>query len=110
MIDLDTFRARVGKYDSKNYVGHRNRSKLKCCRETVKQCGKVVGVLAVASVILIMIVFVDVSYGDWAERDCFYSGVQGLPKLGNFLPFLRGPIRAQNYRFYNNELERLHES
>ena len=98
MIDLDTFRARVGQYNSKTYVGYRNRAKLQCCRETEKQCGKVVGVLAVASVILIMIAIVDVSYEDRAGRDCFYNGVQGLPNLGNFLPFLKGPIRVQNYR------------
>ena len=96
MIDLDTFRARVGQFNLKTCVG--KKVKLQCCREKGQQCGKVVCILAVASIILTMIAFVDVSSREGAGRDCFYSEVQGLPTLGNFLPFLRGPIRAQNYR------------
>ena len=98
MIDVDTFRARVGQFNSKTCVGYRNKAKLQFCREKEQRCGKVVGVLVLASVILIMIAIGDVSYGDRAGRDCFYDVVQGLPNLGNFLPFLRGPIRAQNYQ------------
>ena len=54
------------------------------------KCGKVICVLVVASVILIMIVFVDVSYGDRAGRDCFYNVVQGLPTLGNSFTIFKG--------------------
>ena len=104
MIDLDTFRARVGQFNSKTCVGYGKKAKLQCCRDKGQQCGKVVCVLAVASIILIMIAFTDVSSGGGEGRDCFYSVVQGLPTLGNILPYLRGPIRAQNYRLKASDL------
>ena len=51
------------------------------------QCGKVICVLVVASVILIMIVFVDVSYGDREKEDCSITGSKDYQTLGNFYHF-----------------------
>ena len=63
MIDLDTFRARVGQFNSKTCVGYGKKAKLQCCREKGQQCGNIVCVLAAVSLILAMIAFVDVSSG-----------------------------------------------
>ena len=54
------------------------------------QCGKVICVLVVASVVLKMIVFVDVSYGDRAKEDCSITGSKDYQTLGNFFTILRG--------------------
>ena len=103
MIDLDIFRVRIGQFNLKICVGYGKKAKLQCCREKGQQCGNIVCVLAVASLILAMIAFVDVFSGGWVERDCFHSLDPGLLTLGNNVPYSRGPIRVQNYRLKTSD-------
>ena len=60
------------------------------------QCGKVIYVLVVASVISDNDRVVDLSYGDRAGRDCSITGSKDYQTLGNFY-HLKGSIRVQNY-------------
>ena len=103
MIDLDTFRARVGQFNSKICVGYGKKAKLQCCRKKGQRCGNIVCVLAVASLILAMIAFADVFSRGGVERDCFHSSASGLLAVGNNTPYLRGPIRVQNYRLKTSD-------
>ena len=98
MMDLEIYRARIGQFNLKICVGYGKKAKLQCCRNNGQQCGTIVGVLVVASLILAMIVTVGVSRGSSVERDGYQSWDPGLSTLGNVLSFPSGPIRVQNYQ------------
>ena len=96
-MELEIYRARIGLYNLRKCVGYKKNTKLQCCINMSRQCGKILYILEAAFFILTMIVIVDVSSGGLVEIDCHLD--PGLLRLSNNLPNLaRGPLRVQNYQ------------
>ena len=84
-MDLEIYRARIGQFNLRKCVGYEKKSKLQCCRNMSRQCGKIVCILVAAFFILAMIAIVDVSSGGLVENDCQLNLDPGLLRLSNNL-------------------------
>ena len=88
MMDLESYRAKIGQFNLRKGVGYGKNFKLQCCRDMSRQCGKIVCILVAASFILAMIAIVDVSSGGLVENDCKYNSDPGHLMLSNVIPDL----------------------
>ena len=101
---LEIFRARIGLFNLRKCVGYGKKSKLQCCRNMSRQCGKILLILVAASFSLAMIAIVDVSSGGLVEKDCKYNSDPGHLILSNVRPDItRGHRRVQNYQLKSRD-------